>query len=648
MKPTRIATLLFLTLFADAQQPRSTPAPEDVPTPVAGIVSLAGAKCPDITRYLNVRASSDPSLSPDGKRLAYHSSVTGQPQLWVVDVAGPSAPRQLTFCDNVTFSAWSPTGDWLIYGTDHEGNEREGYFLVSPDGTRERELLPSSDVFRSWGGFSRDGKFAAFSATAKGKEIYDIYVLNIATGNVRPVVEGRGSLYVVAWRPDGKQLLLSQARGEDAFDIYSVDLETGRFQAVFKPDEPAYYGSFNWLPDGSGFYLVTNEGKDFQALGFFDFKTQKLRYVESPNRDVESVSMSHDGRYLLISENDNGFSRVHVRDLKTGANKILRTPNGVLINHSWATSASKLSLYFSAFDVPGDIWVYDAFTDSLSRVTDSSLAGLEPATFVAPTGVGFPSFDGEKIFGQLYLPAGASMAKKAPALLSVHGGPTSQARPKFNPVHQYFLARGYAVLDLNFRGSTGYGKRFTRLDNLRLRPNAVRDMQAAADWLQSTQPVNGARIAVTGISYGGYMTFAALTQLPDRFKAGVGFVGVSNWITALKGASPQLKASDRLEYGNIEDPDDQEFFRKLSPLTHVSNVKAPLLVLHGANDPRDPVTEADQFVQAIRERNGIVEYLRFPDEGHFIHKLSNKVISYRRMAAFLERYIGKGVVNCGQ
>jgi dipeptidyl aminopeptidase/acylaminoacyl peptidase len=162
-------------------------------------------------------------------------------------------------------------------------------------------------------------------------------------------------------------------------------------------------------------------------------------------------------------------------------------------------------------------------------------------------------------------------------------------------------------------------------------------MSAALDWLATTGKVDASRAAVMGGSYGGYMTFAALTQLPDRFRAGVGFVGVSNWVTALEGASPQLKASDRIEYGNIDDPEDRKFFAELSPIAHVKNVRAPLMVLHGANDPRDPVSEADQLVEAIRAQRGRVEYLRFPDEGHGIRKLSNRIIAYRRIAAFLER-----------
>jgi dipeptidyl aminopeptidase/acylaminoacyl peptidase len=254
-----------------------------------------------------------------------------------------------------------------------------------------------------------------------------------------------------------------------------------------------------------------------------------------------------------------------------------------------------------------------------------------------PEAVTFKSWDVEAIHGLLYLPTNARSGVRPPLLVMVHGGPTAQARPMYSAAAQYLLSRGIAVFDLNFRGSTGYGKRFTRLDDRRLRPNAVKDIAAALDWLGSTGKVDTARAAIMGGSYGGYLTFAAMTQLPGYFNAGVGFVGVSNWVTALEGASPQLKASDRIEYGNIDDPEDRKFFTQLSPITHVQNIRHPLMVLHGANDPRDPVTEADQLVSAVRARGGAVEYLRFPDEGHGIRKLSNRIIAYRRIARFLER-----------
>jgi len=663
------AVLCCLALLASwAQAQKQTPAPEDVPQPVAGDLGLAGARCPDISRYLNARSAVAPSLSPDGLRLAYRTQTTGSPQLWVAETRAQAAPRQITFGEPVTFHEWSPAGDWIAYGVDRGGNEREGFYLISPDGTREVELLAPSESFRIWGGFSRDGRQVAFAATEPGGDDFSIYTVNLKAEIIRPlrVYAGRGGIYVAAWRPDGAGLLLTRARGEDANDVLYLDLKSGEVSPVFEPGEAASYSSFSWTPDGSGFYLSTNQDRDFAGLAFYDMRARRLRFDKTPGRDVEQVALSHDGRYLVWAENAGGFSDLYLRDLRASTEARFDAgdmPRGVVNQIVWADAAARLAVQLSAPQVPGDVWVLDpSRADSLAggpgreqlsgrgmlvRVTESTLAGLDPRGFVAPEAVLFPSHDGETVHGLLYLPAGASAAARAPVVLGVHGGPTAQSRPDFDAVFQYLLARGYAVLDLNFRGSTGYGKRFARLDNGRLRPNAVRDMKAAVEWLaKSGRPVDASKAAVMGGSYGGYMTLAALAQLPEVFAAGVSFVGVSNWVTALEGASPQLKASDRIEYGNIDDPSDREFFRQLSPVTHVAGVRAPLLVVHGANDPRDPVTESDQFVRAVRDRGGDVEYLRFPDEGHGIRRLSNRVIAYRRIARFLGRTLGPGTVGC--
>jgi dipeptidyl aminopeptidase/acylaminoacyl peptidase len=684
----------FLCLFALASgataQKKPTPAPEDVPAPVAGDLGLAGAVCPDIARFLNARSAAAPSLSPDGRLVAFRTSTTGTPQLWVVETKPGSAPRQITFGESVTFHEWSPTGDWIAYGVDRSGNEREGFYLISPDGTRELQLLAPSEVFRAWGGFSRDGRYAAFAATEPGGNDFNIYTLNLKAEELKPlrVYAGQGGTYVAAWRPDGSGLLLSKTRGEDANDVLYLDLAAGEAKVLFQPKEAAGYGPFAWTPDSRGFYLTSDEGRDFAGLAFYDMNARKLTWVETPAHDVESVTLSPDGRWLVWSENVEGFSELMARDLTTkrtatlsatvtrgGERPTTEAVRGVITAADWASRANVLAFTLSAPGVPGDIWTFDpsqaTFTPTdpprgaipggprmlnagqpvllggVSRVTESTLAGLDPEKFVAPDAISFKSHDGETIHGLLYLPRGASAQTRAPVVLNVHGGPTSQARPLFGAVTQYLVARGYAVLDLNFRGSTGFGKRYARLDNGRLRPNAVKDMGAAVEWLaKSGQPVEASKVAVMGGSYGGYMTYAALAQLPEKFAAGVSFVGVSNWVTALEGASPALKASDKLEYGNIDDPSDREFFKELSPITHVSNVKAPLLVSHGANDPRDPVTESDQFVRAIRDRGGEVEYLRWPDEGHGIRKLSNRVTAYRRVARFLERTLGRGVAAC--
>ena len=648
--PLAAGTLAAQTPAPAARDTLPTPAPIDVPQPEPAELDLAGRQCQGVARYLNVRAAGGGQLSPDGRRLLFSTSTTGLPQLWTAPVAEggpPAAATQLTFGNRVQFGRWSPRGDWIAYGTDRGGNERTQFFLLSPDGTRERELTPKDDFFRNWGGWSPRGDRFAFSSTQRNGRDFDIWIQDITAdgtpaGAPRMVLQGAGNYGIEAWRPDGNALVLSQGRGEADNDLFLLDFATGKVDTLFAPAKMSSYVNVEWTPDGRGFYLATNHERDFAGLAHYDVATRRLRWIDEPKNDVEAVSISSDGRWLAWTVNEDGWARLKLRDLQAGRDVPLQgVPTGLVGSLSWAHAAPRLVIGVGSPSIPGDLWVLDAPTGRVVRATESSLAGLDPASFVAPEAVRMRSFDGETIHGLLYLPK-VRGAAKPPVVMSLHGGPTAQARPGFNSIVQYLLQRGYAVLDLNFRGSTGYGQRFTQLDNGRLRPNAVRDMQAAVEWLRARPDVDGTRVAAYGGSYGGYMTLAAVAQLPQYFRAGVDVVGVANWISGLEDAAPSLKNSDRIEYGDIDDPADREFFRQISPLTYADSIRSALMVIHGANDPRVPVAEADQIVRAVRRRGGDVEYLRFPDEGHGIQRLSNRITAYQRMARFLDRVLGDG------
>ena len=668
------STLLALAALAApaaAQQADTlpTPAPVDVPQPEPARIDLAGTECQGVARYLNVRSANGGELAPDGTQLLYITSTTGLPQLWVAPILyqphdAVGAPRQLTFGNRVQFANWSPDGRWIAYGTDRNGNERTQFFLISPDGTREQELTPADDHFRIWGGWSPRGGRVAYASSERNGRDFDIWVLDVdpdggtPRGRPRMVLQGAGNFGIEAWNPDGDALVLSQGRGEADNDLFLLDLKTGKVDTLFAPRQMSSYTSVEWTGDGKGFFLATNHERDKAGLAHVHVADRSLHWMRESEWDVERVALHEPGtgetppQYLAWTVNNGGWSRLFVRELRSDAFlPVPDLPQGVITTLQWADRVPVLLIGLTAPGVPGDYWIYDLGARDvppLRRVTESSLAGLSPWGFVEPEAVQIASFDRETIHGLLYRPqprAGAP-AGKAPVVMMLHGGPTAQARPGFDGVKQYLLSRGFAILDLNFRGSTGYGQRFTQLDNGRLRPNAVRDMQAAAEWLRARPDVDGTRIAAMGGSYGGYMVLAAVAQLPEHFRAGVDFVGVANWITGLEDASPQLKNSDRIEYGDIDDPADREFFRQISPLTYGDRIRAALLVVHGANDPRVPVAEADQIVRLVRHNRGDVEYLRFPDEGHGIAKLQNRVTAYQRIARFLDRVLGGTGMPC--
>jgi len=640
---TFLSGVALLTMTAGplrGQAAVETPGERDIPRPVPVELELAGSDRPDVVRFLNVRSAVAPSLSPDGRAVAFRTSISGEPQLWVVDAAG-GWPRQLTFGEPVTEHRWSPSGEVILYAVDRGGNEREGYYLIHSDGTVERELLAPSDAFRAFGGFTHDGRRIAYGSTERNGLDFDVFLLDVASGASREAFRGRPGLYPVSWRPDGGAALLSEARGEDANALHLLDIGTGEATTLFDPAERASYGPFAWESDGSGFYMVTNHGRQYAGVAHYRVEDGALTWIETPeDKDVDDVALSWDGRYLLWSVNDGGYGALAARDLSTDdALEPPAVPAGVY-GVEWAPGANVASVTVAAPGVPGDIWTWEPETGHTSRATRSDAAGLDMGRMVAPTAHAFRARDGREIHGLYYRPPGMPEGARPPVLLAVHGGPTAQARPTFRADLQYLLTRGIAVFDLNYRGSTGYGKDYARLNDGRLREAEIFDLEDAVRWLGEAGLADPERAAVMGGSYGGYLTMAALARLPEVFRAGVAFVGVSNWITALEGASPQLKASDRIEYGDIEDPADREFFRAISPMTHVGGVRAPVMVLHGANDPRDPVEESDQFVRAIRALGGEVEYLRFPDEGHGIRRLDNRIIAYRRIADFLERRLG--------
>jgi dipeptidyl aminopeptidase/acylaminoacyl peptidase len=610
----------------------------DIPPAEPVPVGLAGEKPADVVRYLLAQGAKAAELSPDGRRLAFEWAVTGEPQLWLVDAAG-GWPQQVTFGSAITFFRWSPDGKNLLVGRDAEGNEREGYYLISTDGSEERQLLPLSDAFRQFGMFSSDGRRFIYSSTERNGIDFDIYVAEAGSGEARRVLEGSFGFFPVSWQPQGELVIVSETRGEDANDLYFLDLGTGELEPVFQPEVASSYRNFAWLPDGSGFYLSTNQEREYAGLAFYSLGERRLEFVETPEFDIDKVGVSGDGRFLAFTLNEDGYSRLRVIERSSGRSlDVPDFPEGVY-TLDFARTAPVLGVLISGPATPGDVWTWNPVTGQYARAVPSSLGGLSPQDFVAPQSLRYKARDGVELQGLMYLPARSDAEAPPPVVVSVHGGPTAQSRPSFVPSTQYLVNQGIAVFAVNVRGSTGFGKTFTRLDNREKRLDSVRDLVDTVTFIARDGRVDTNRIAVMGGSYGGYMVNAVLGSYPGVFDAGVSMVGVSDWVRALQDASPALKASDRIEYGDIREERWQAFYRENSPINLAENIQVPLLVQHGANDPRDPVSESDRFVNAVRDAGGTVEYLRFPDEGHSLTKQSNRVIFYRRMADFLERQL---------
>ena len=629
----RTATLCLILLAANSPAGEWNN-PEDIPVIEPVTVGLAGERPADIVRYLLAEGAGPARPSPDGSAIAYGHSITGERQLWLVDSDG-GWPKQLTFGTGITFFEWAPDGEHLVVGRDADGNEREGFNLLSRDGTEERQILPLSDAFRSFGMFSPDGKQILYSSTERNGTDFDIYVADVATGDSRMVYQGSFGFFPQAWQPNGDLVIVTETRGEDANDVHLLDMSTGTLSPLFQPEIAAAYSSFAWLPDGSGFYLTTNQDREFSALAFYSLEDETLAWIEEYAGDVSDVGLSDNGRYLTWLVNDDGYSVMHARDLRIASDLPAPSlPKGVYSLET-TNGSSLVSIRVSGPATPGDVIAWDVADGTAARVVESSLGGLDPDTFIAPESHRYSARDGVELQGFLYVPDASSFDFKPPVVVDVHGGPTGQSRPNFEAVTQYLLNKGIAVFAVNVRGSTGYGKTFARLDNQEKRLDSVRDLVDTVRFLAEDERLNGNSIAVMGGSYGGYMVNAVLGTYPGVFDAGISMVGVSDWVRALNDASPGLKASDRVEYGDIREERWQDFYEVNSPINNADKISVPILVQHGANDPRDPVSESDRLVQAVRDAGGEVRYMRFPDEGHSLAKRKNRVAFYREVSRFL-------------
>ena len=367
-----------------------------------------------------------------------------------------------------------------------------------------------------------------------------------------------------------------------------------------------------------------------------DLAAQMLSYLDEGTKwDVEGMSFSDDMSRMGWLVNEDGYGRIHLWDMTNNVALPAPALEGVIDGGKFIGNDAVLISYNSATN-PSDCWRWDIKTSKLTQLTYAVSAGIDRSIFVKPELLKFPSFDGLQISGFLLMPPGKKKGDKVPMIISAHGGPESQYRPTFARSFQYYALNGFAVFALNPRGSSGYGRDFLDMDNYKDRWKSVKDYEAATKWLASEGYADPARIAITGGSYGGYMTLACITATPDLYAAACDQVGIANFVTFLKNTAAYRRHLREAEYGPLS---DSAFLWEISPLAQVDRVKAPLLIIHGENDPRVPVGEARQMAKAISERGGIVDTLIFPDEGHGVAKRPNQLIQYRRIVDFFKKYL---------
>ncbi len=608
-----------------------------------------------ISRYLNVQMAYMPSFSGNGRFLSFLSNATGMPQAWRIDLHAAAQtipwPDQVTFAvDRVMSAKFSPAaGDNRLFFThDVGGNENAQMFLLNLDSGAETALSAGFEqALHIPGEWSADGQYLLFAANRRHPGQFDLYRQPMAGGAAEILWqhEAPGFLYGQRFSPNGQRVaFIRMARSAD-HDLLEVDLGTGQARQLNPPDKPARFAQLAYSKDGRFLFTVTDLDSDFLHVARLDLATLAWEKLVAPNWDVELMVLSPNGRYLIYSINENGRSKLELIDLGMGLSRPAPLPDGVSGLVGWfdgelafSPDSRHLAFSYTSATRTSDIylWNLDLDDDTVQAVTRMPHGGIPTDQFVAPELIHYPTFDEREIPAWLYKPANAP-SQPLPVVIMVHGGPESQFRPYFNFLAEYLVHNGYAVLAPNVRGSTGYGRAYSHLDDVEKRMDSVADLAYAAHWLKGQPAFDGERIAVYGGSYGGFMVLAALTTYPDLWAAGVDIVGISNFVTFLENTSDYRRNHRESEYGSLAQ--HRDFLQSISPLNQVDHIAAPLMVIHGANDPRVPLSEAEQLVAALEKRGVPVEFLVFADEGHGLAKLKNKEVAYPAVIHFLDKFL---------
>jgi dipeptidyl aminopeptidase/acylaminoacyl peptidase len=596
-------------------------------------------------RRLNPPATPPPiAFTNDSKAVLFAADISGQFNIWRVSRSG-GTPKQLTTFEDesVRTITVSPDGKTIVFIADPSGDEFHQIYALPVRGGWPERWTDAEQVqhFFFQSGWSPDGTKIAYSANANVPTDQDVWLRDLETGETRLLLGGIGFTFPAAWSPDGRFLTVFELRSSSDTSIHLVDVESGESRELtpHSEDDPAFLVPGPWAPDGSGFYAVSNEGREFAGLAFYRLDSDEYEWLETPEREIEDLAGSSDGRVIAWLENDQGWSRLRIRDTESGRDlPDPQLPDGTVSNLGSGMTLSPDGSYAAvAWHSPRrapELYVIETATGKAKRLTDSMLGGLRERDLVSPELISYPSFDGRQIPALLYKPRKRG---RVPVVLSIHGGPQAQERPIYNGFYQYLLSRGIAVLATNIRGSTGYGKTFQRLISRDWGGGDVKDWDHAAKWLLDQTWVDPKRVGVFGGSYGGFASLSCVTRLPEYWAAGVDIFGPSNLVTFAKAVPPTWRRFMTKELGDPETESD--FLMERSPITYVESVRAPLLVIQGATDPRVVKGESDQLVEKLRSLGREVEYEVFEDEGHGFTRRSNQLRAFKLSADWLEKHL---------
>ena len=619
---------LLLVLLAAGCEPVAddAPAPREVPAYA-------------IEDFLENTSYTGASFSPDGRTILVSSNASGIYNAYALPVDG-GPPVQLTeSTDNSVFvQGYFPEDERFLYTSDRGGDELNHLYVRHPDGT-VTDLTPGEGLKAQFFGWADDDQTFFVATNERDNRYFDLY-------EYQPDDYARALIYqndegydVSAVSPDRRTLALTKNNTNADSDVYLYDRETGTRTLLTDDDGDVLNNAQTFSPDGESLYYLTDRGSEFQYLVRRDLETGDEEAVVQEDWDVWYGYFSHGGRYFVAGINNDARTELRVYDAATMEPVDLpELGEADITSVSFSRDGERMAFYGSSARMPRDLFVYD-FEGEPRQLTRSLNENIAAEDLVEGQVVRFASYDGIEIPGILYRPHQAGPEARVPALVWVHGGPGGQSRIGYSYLIQYLVNHGYAVYAINNRGSSGYGKTFFHLDDRKHGDADLDDVVESKKMLAETGWIDPERIGIIGGSYGGYMTLAALTFRPEAFAAGVDLFGISNWHRTVTSIPPWWESFRAVLEQEMGDFDDEAFFKAKSPLFHADQIRRPLMVLQGANDPRVLQAESDEIVEAVRANGVPVEYVLFEDEGHGFVKKENQAEAARRIVAFLDQHL---------
>ncbi|HSB75411.1 MAG TPA: S9 family peptidase, partial [Terriglobales bacterium] len=431
--------------------------------------------------------------------------------------------------------------------------------------------------------------------------------------------------------------------------IYMVEVAGAKSTRLTPHSGEQLYGVNDWSPDGKKLLITSNAGNGYDNVGLLDIASKKIDWLTQDKWEIQGGNFSPDGRTVTWTANVDGNTDIYLHDLASGKTDALPLPTGVNEpgghESAFSPDGSRLLYIHNGPNAPADAWVYELAGKRSQQVTHALVAGVHSADMVDPYLVHYPSRDAKfQISAFVYIPHNLPANHQSPAVVYVHGGPTAQTVNLFNRGIQYLVNQGYLVIAPNYRGSTGYGKEFQQANLFDMGGGDLQDVLAAADWIKRSAYVDPKKLVIMGGSYGGYMTMMAVTKAPEVWGAGVAIVPFVNYFTEVQNEDPVLREMDLATMG---DPvKNKALWEDRSPIFFVDRIKAPLLILAGAHDPRCPQSESQQVADAIKKRGGVVDLKIYPDEGHGFSRVSNQIDSWKRISDFLQAHVPPADCGC--